>query len=143
MSGVAVIRHLLANHAPLLALVPASRIIAGPLKSNTELPAIAVTEVYSDPQNGIRINEAGKPHTESVQVTWQVKDPDATPGGTGYVGMKQLAPIILAACPSQRGTVNGVAVDSIAPGLDGPDIYFPDVGIHSKTRDFTVRWVGA
>lgn len=143
MSGAAVIRHLLANHAPLLALIPATRIIAGPLKPNTVLPAIAVTEVFNNPLNLLRINESGKQHTESVQVTWLVKDADATPAGTGYVGMKQIAPIILAACPSQRGTINGVAVDSIVPGLEGPDIYFADIGIHSNSRDFTVKWVGA
>lgn len=143
MSGVAVIRHLLANHAPLSALVPAARIVAGPLKPNTVLPAVAVTEVFSTPLNGIRINEPGKLHTESVQVTWLVKDADATPAGTGYVGLKQLGPIILAACPSQRGTVNGVAVDSIAPGLEGPDIYHADIGVHACSRDFIVRWIGA
>lgn len=143
MSAVAVIRHLLANHAPLTAIVPATRIVAGVLKLNTVLPAIGVTQIYSDPQNLLRTNEAGKLHVSTVQVTWLVKDADATPAGTGYVGLKQIGPIVLAACPGQRGTVNGIAVDSIVPGGEGPDIYDAELGAYSCSRDFIVRWIGA
>lgn len=143
MSGVAVIRHLLANHAALTAIVPATRIVAGELNLNTVLPAIGVTQIYSDPQNLLRTNEANKIHVTAVQVTWLVKDADATPAGTGYVGLRQLGPLVLAACPSQRGTVNGIAVDSIVPGGEGPDIFDAELGAYSCTRDFIVRWVGA
>ena len=143
MSGVAVIRHLLANHAPLIAIVPDTRIVAGELDLNTTLPAVGVTQIVSDPQNLLRTNEANKLHTTVVQVTWLVKDAAATPAGTGYVGIAQLSPIVLAACPSQRGTVNGFAVDSIVPGPEGPDISYADIGVLARSRDFIVKWVGA
>ena len=143
MSGVAVIRHLLANNAPVLAVIPVARIVAGDLPLNTVLPAISVKQINSDPHNLLRINEAGKTHTDIVQVTWLFKGPQGTPAGTGYPGVKAMGLLVLAACPSQRGTVNGIAVDSIAPGVEGPDVSDAETALHSLSRDFVVRWNGA
>lgn len=143
MSGVAVIRHLLANNAGVLAVVPATRIVAGEIPPNATLPAISVTQVSSVPYNLLRTNEANKMHMDRVQVTWLFKGPQGTPAGTGYPGAKALAPLILAACPSQRGTVNGVAVDSIAPEAEGPDLFDHEIALVINSRDFIVRWIGA
>lgn len=133
MSGVAVIRHLLANNAAVLAVVPATQIMAGVLPLNTPLPAISVMEISGTPDNRIKINETGKQHTERVQVTWLFS-------GTGYPGFKALGALILAACPSQRGTVNGVSVDSIIPQPTGPDIYDDERILYAQSRDFMVKW---
>lgn len=143
MSGVAVIRYLLANNAPVVAVVPATRIVAGDLPLNTILPAISITQVSSVPMNLLRINEAAKMHTDRVQVSVLFKGPQGTPSGTGYPGVKALLLLVLAACPSQRGTVNGIAVDSIIPDLAGPDLYDEATALYSGSRDFMVRWIGA
>ena len=46
MSGVSIIRWLLANNVPVQAVIPATRIMAGVLPLNTVMPAIAVTQAY-------------------------------------------------------------------------------------------------
>lgn len=143
MSGVAVIRSLLAGNSPILAIIPAARIMAGDLPLNTVLPAISVTQISSMPFNLLRTNEANKMHTDRVQVSVMFKGPQGTPSGTGYPGVKAMMRLILAACPSQRGTVNSVVVDSITPDLEGPDFYDDVTDIHSASRDFIVKWIGA
>ena len=141
MSGVAVIRYLLANNAAVLAVVPANRIIAGDLPINTVLPAIAVEQVSSLPVNHLRINESPKMHIDRVQVSVLFKGPGGTPPGAGYPGVRALLRLVLAACPSTRGIINGFQVDSIVPMAEGPDV--PDVAtsLHSGNREFEVRWL--
>ena len=143
MSGVAVIRYLLANNAPVLAVVPAARIMAGDLPLNTTLPAISVMQISSIPYNFLRINEANKLHTDRVQVSVLFKGPQGTSAGTGYPGVRALLRLVLAACPSQRGTVNGIVCDSIVPDLEGPDLYDDATALYSASRDFIVKWIGA
>ena len=143
MSGVVVIRYLLANSAGLIAIVPATRIMAGSLPLGTSFPAIAVTQIDSVPYNTIRINESLKLHTDRVQVSVICKEQQTASPGTGYAGVKALLKLVLAACPSQRGTVNSVVVDSIVPDIEGPDLPIPEMECVSRSRDFLVRWVGA
>lgn len=137
MSGVAVVRYLLANNAGVLAVVPATRIKSGDLPLNTPMPAIAVTQVSSVIQRGIRANETPRVHVDRVQVTVYRAD---EPADRGYPGLKTLLDLVLAACPSQYGTVNGVSVQSILPDIEGPDIPIPDISIFTRSRDFIVRW---
>ena len=141
MSGVSVIRYLLANAAAITNVVPATRIMAGDLPLNTVMPAIAVTEISSVPHNTIRINESPKLHTERVQVSVMFKGPQGSPAGTGLPGVKALLKLVLAACPSQRGTVNGVAVDSIVPDTEGPDLSDDATALYSQSRDFIVKYL--
>ena len=138
MSGVNVIRYLLANHAGVLAVVPASRIMAGDLPVKMVLPAISITQISSVPFNLLRTNEANKMHTDRVQASVLFK---GVGEGAGYPGLKAMMKLVLAACPGQRGTVNGVVVDSITPGFEGPDLYDDAIGVHSLSRDFLVRWI--
>lgn len=138
MSGVAIIRYLLANNAGVTAVVPATRIIAGDLPLNTAMPAIAVTQISSVPHNAIRINEATKQYTDRVQVTVFRK---AEPDDRGYPGLKPLLKLVLAACPSQRGAVNGFACESIVPDIEGPDITLPDLSLFTRSKDFIVKFV--
>jgi hypothetical protein len=134
---------LLANAAAITAVVPATRIMAGDLPLNTVLPAIAVTEISSVPLNMIRVNESPKMHTERVQVSVLCKASEIKPPppGTGYPGVKALLKLVLAACPSQRGTVNGVAVDSIVPDTEGPDLSDDATALYSQSRDFIVKYL--
>lgn len=132
MSGVYVIRYLLANAAAVTAVVPVTRIKNGVIPLNTTLPAISVTQISSVPYNTIRINETPKMHTDRVQVTCL---------STDYAQIKSLLALVLAACPSQCGTVNSVSVDSITPESEGPDLYDQATNIHEGSRDFIVKWL--
>ena len=140
MSGVAVIRHLLANSAGITAVVPAARIMAGDLPVNTEMPAISITEISSVPRLTVAMTEPNRMHLERVQVSALVKGPQGSPAGAGYPGVKSLLALILAACPNQRGTINGVKVDSILPDTEGPDLFDMTLSLYSGSRDFLVRW---
>lgn len=143
MSGVSVIRYLLANNAPVVAVIPATRVIAGPVPLGTVLPALTITLIDSVPLNYVRTNEANKLHMDRVQVSALFYGAKASTPGTGYLGVYQMMKLVLAACPSQRGTVNGFAVDSIRPDLLGPDLHDQETDLYSSSRDFFVRWIGA
>ncbi len=132
MSGVKVITHLLINAGAITALVTASKIKAGILPLGTVMPAISITPISSNPVNHLRIAEANKMHIERVQVTVL---------HSAYPGLAAIMKLLLAACPSQRGTVNGVSVDSITPESEGPYFYDPQTLIHAQSRDFIVRYV--
>jgi hypothetical protein len=136
-AGVAVIRYLLANNAPVLAVVPATRIISGELPINTVMPAIGIEHVDSVPINDIRINETPKVWITRVSVRAYRKD---EPDDRGYPGLKTLLDLVRTACASQRATINSVNVHYIAPDIEGPDMPLPDVGIFTRTQDFLVRW---
>lgn len=140
MSGVIVIRYLLANNAPVLAVVPAARIVAGDLALNMALPAIAIEHVSGVPHNLIRTNEPQKLHTDRVQVSALFKGASGTPPGTGYAGVKALLKLILAACPSQYGVINGINVLSIQPEIEGPDLSDAATSLYSGSRDFIVSF---
>ena len=149
MSGVAVIRSLLAtNSAVTTALgagppVATSRIIAGDLPLNTVMPAISISLVSGIPRLTIAMTEPNRLHTDRVQVSVLFKGPQGTPAGTGYPGVKALLALVLAACPNQHGTVNGVSVDAILPDLEGPDLSDMATALYSGSRDFIVKWRSA
>jgi len=129
MSDVKVIRYLLANSAGLTAVVPATRIMAGPIPQGTALPAIAVSHV-SGVWNS-EISAQGRQCTARVQVTVMA---------ASYVQQKQIMPLVRAAVPRTRGTVNGVSVDSILREPDGPDFRDDEVGLFMQTQDFIVKF---
>ena len=143
MSGVAVVRHLLANAAAVTAVVPAVRIVAGDLPLKTAMPAITITQISGMPRLTVAMTEAKRLHTDRVQVTVLVKGPQGTPAGLGYPGIRALLALVLAACPNQRGTVNGVDVDSILPDIEGPDLADMATALYSGSRDFMVKWRSA
>lgn len=137
MSGVAIVRYLLANAASVTAVVPSARIMTGDLPVGTVIPAISITQVDGMPMNNLQINETPKRHMDRVQVTVFRK---ALPDDAGYPGLKTLLNLVLAACPSQRGTVNGFSVESIIPDIEGPDIPIPEERIFTRSRDFLVSY---
>lgn len=143
MSGVAVIRYLLTQASAVTTIIPAARIMAGDAPLNTAKPLILVTQISSVPFNLLRINETNKMHSDRVQVSFIFNGPLATVTGTGYPGVAAMAKLVLAACPSQRGTVNSIAVDSITPDSEGPDLYDDDTKMYSRSLDFIVKWIGA
>jgi len=137
MSGVAIVRYLLVNAAGVTAVVPSDRIMAGDLPVGMTIPAISITQVDSLPLNTLLINETPRRHVDRVQVTVFRKAP---PDDAGYPGLKTLLNLVLAACPGQRGTVNGFAVEGIIPDIEGPDIPIPEEKIFTRSRDFLVSY---
>lgn len=131
MSGVAVIRHLLASNATLIGQVPAAKIMAGPIPINTALPAISVAQVSGMQRNIVGMNAAKYMATDRVQVTVMA----AT-----YPLQKSILALIRAACPNTRGTVNGVDCDSILPDVEGPDFRDDTAAIFMQSLDFIVKF---
>ena len=141
MSGVRVIYGLIATYALGSPTVVEQRAIrSGELPIDTVLPAISVTQVSSVPRLTLAMTEANRMHTDRVQVSVFVKSQIGNPQGGDYPTLVTLMAFILAACPNQHGTVNGVTVDSILPDIEGPDLRAPDSSIMQRSRDFIVRW---
>lgn len=140
MSGVNVIRYLLANNAPVVAVIPATRILLGDAPAGTPRPFVLVSQVDSVPYNLIKLNEPNKLHTDRVQVSWFFNAARGNPSGTGHAGLTAMSRLVLTACASQRGTIAGVFVNSIKPESEGPDL--PTEDGYSRSRDFLVTWVG-
>ena len=141
MSGVAVVRYLLANNAQVLAAIPAMRIKAGQLPQGTVLPAIVVDRVSDAPRLTVAMTEP-RLMTERVQVSWIYNIPEVvSPASPGYPGSRAMDALILDALPNQRGTINGFVVDSILPAEAGPDLELEDGRMQQSSRDFIVKWI--
>ena len=134
------IRHLLANNAALIAVVPAARIVAGDLPLTTPMPAISVTLISGVPRNTVEMSEAHVLHTDRVQVSVLARGPQGSPPGGGYPSVRSMLRLVMAACPHTRGTVNGVNVDSILPDIEGPDLSDEATALYQGSRDFFVKW---
>jgi len=131
MSGVAIINYKLANDAALTAVVPSARIFSGIAPINTPRPTISISQVsgfeYPMIKRGTR-----NLMTERVQITVH---------GQTYVQKKEIIKLIRAALPSVRGTVNGIKVDSITPGIEGPDMEIVDPDLHDQPVDYLVKYI--
>lgn len=131
MSGVAVIRYLLANDATLTATVPATRIMAGILPINTTLPAISITQISGNRLEVIK-HGSNEHITERIQVTVLA---------TTYPQQKTILNLVKSALPATRGTVNSVVVDSIQQDFTGPDLYNDDPVIYEQSVDYFVKYI--
>ncbi|MCR4331762.1 MAG: hypothetical protein NUV34_03525 [Sulfuricaulis sp.] len=140
MSGTLVIWSLVAHNAPVLALVPITRIKEGDLPINTVMPAIAITRVDAIPRLTVAMTESNRMHSERVQVTPVLKTTDGSPAGLGKKGVDALIALIRTACPNQHGTVAGINVVSILPDTVGPDLSDAATFICSGSIDFIVKW---
>jgi hypothetical protein len=143
VSGVAVIVALLKASTPIIAVVPAARIMAGDAPIDMPKPFVLVTQISSVPEGGqIRRNEPNRVHLDRVQVSYLFGAQRADEPYAGYRGVAAMSRLVLAACPSQRGTINGVAVNSIESAGEGPDLSDAATELYSRSRDFIVRWTG-
>lgn len=129
MSDVKVVRYLLAHNAGLNAEVPAARITPGVIPQGAVLPAIGVTHVSSRRPQGVA---AGQGIVFSrVQVTVHAET---------YPQLEELMPLVRAALPRSRGTVNGVAVDGVVMDIEGPDFRDDEAGIYARSQDVIVTY---
>lgn len=131
MSGVKVVRYLLANNAPLTAVVAAAKIAACPVPLNTTLPAIAVMQISGVQTNNVAMNSAAYQVRERIQITAYAET---------YPALKSILALARAALPLSHGTVAGVVVDSVLPDSDGPDLFDSDTETHEQSIDFIVKF---
>jgi hypothetical protein len=130
MSDVKAIRYLLANNAPLVAVVPVAKIKAGPIQQGTTLPAISVSHVSTMRRYAIASAPA-EFCTSRVQITVMAKS---------YPEQKSILTLIRAALPRTRGSVNGVIVDSLLKDIDGPDFREDEVEIYMQSLDYIITY---
>lgn len=131
MSGVAIVRGLLATNLALITYIPATKIFSGAIPLNTELPAIAVAQVSGNQHNNVGMNSAEYLATDRVQVTVLAKT---------YPLQKSYIKLIRAALPNAHGMINGFNTDSIIPDSEGPDFYDDTAIIYEQSIDFMVKF---
>jgi len=130
MSGVAILCYMLANNAPLTAVVSSNKIMAGIVPINTALPAISIRQISGQEHRVIK-RGSNELVTDRIQVTALAST---------YPSQKSILNLIRTALPGTRGTINGFVVDSIVPDIDGPDLYNDDPVIYEQSMDFMVRF---
>ena len=134
MSAIKVIRALLAAHAPVLALVPAARIVAGTVPQGTPLPAIGLTEISSVELPTVSLGQRAVQVTARVQVTVHAS---TYPEQKAVLQAARLGP------GAHTGTVAGVAVRNVMRDVVGPDMTDDEAGVYQQSRDFKVVLVEA
>ena len=134
MSAVKVIRALLAAHAPVLALVPAARIVAGTVPQGTLLPAIGLTEISRVELPTVSLGQRAVQVTARVQVTVHAS---TYPEQKAVLQAARLGP------GANTGTVAGVEVRSVMRDVVGPDMKDDAAEIYQQSRDFKVVFVEA
>lgn len=134
MSGVAIVRALLAAHAPLLALMPATSIRSGTYPQGKPLPAISVRSISSNEQWTTARNLETKMVRERVQVTAYAKD---------FTVIERVLKAASLGRGVHTGTVVTFQVRSVLPEGVGPYIEAIDDGIHEQSRDFMVTFIEA
>lgn len=130
MSAVAIIRALLVAHAPLVALVPAARIVAGTVPAGA-LPAIGITEVGSNDQDTVARTGASLVKAR-VQVTVYAT---AYPQQKAILKAAKLGPGV------HTGLIAGYAVRSVLCDLVGPDMGDVTIPTFEQSRDFMVAFI--
>lgn len=128
MSDVKAVRYLLANSATLIAQVPAARIIGGVLPQGMALPAISVMHVSTV-----------RPSFVAASAGMSIARVQVTIFAATYATQKSIMALIRAALPRSRGSVNGVAVESIIPDTEGPDAT-DDAGLYIGSIDYRVTY---
>jgi len=106
------------------------------------MPFIVIDDIDTVRYKTIKVADGLNLYTERVQVSVLFKGQYGTPQGTGKAGCKALLKLVVAACPSQRATVNSILVDSIVPDTLGPSLHDTVTDLWTKSQDFMVRWVG-
>lgn len=130
MSAVMIMRALLVGHAPVTALVPAARIVAGNVPDGS-LPAIGITEISGVEQDTVA--RAGRTLvTARVQVTVYA---------ASYPQQKAILKAAKLGTGVFTGQIAGYAVRSVLRDMVGPDLGDPRVPTFEQSRDFKVTFI--
>ncbi|MBY8826119.1 hypothetical protein [Sphingomonas colocasiae] len=129
MSGIAVMRALLLASDPLVAKVPADRVVAGDLPKGTVIPAITIEQVSSVDRRPVRMMPVQRV-TDRVQVTVHAQD---------AVERLKLIGLVRRAAAGKLGDFDLVARVSVQTDGQGPDFTGP-TGIKMRAQDFMVSY---
>ena len=130
MDGVATVRQLLAAHAALTTIVPADRIVAGPLAEGEALPALSLESVSKVDRN--IPNPAIRRHVrERVQVTVLAQN---------YVQQQAVLREVRRAAADDRPEVDGLVGVTVHTAGAGPDFMNEAATIWMGSQDFTVTY---
>lgn len=132
--AVLAVHYLLQHNTGLLTVVPLARIFTSYIPMGTTLPALCVNEISTTDEFSMSLADPKRLPQSRIQVTVQAKT---------YADQKAVLELARKALPNQRGTVNGVEVDSILPDGAGPDLRNDDDEIFMQSRDFLVRFTQA
>lgn len=135
MSGVAIVRALLAAHAPVLALAPAIKVFAGGIPQGTVLPAIGVTSISESEMGTVARQGNFKMVRERVQVTVLTNN--------DYPLLKRLLKAASLGEGVHTGQVLQYQVRSVLTWGVGPEIPVGDDRIYEQSRDFMVTFIEA
>lgn len=135
MSSTAIVRALLAAHAPLTALVPAVKIFTGVIPQGTVLPAVLVTEVDANPK--VVSTTRGESH-DMIEARVQV-----TVNAKSYPAMKQILLAAKLGRGMHSGQVGNYRVKSVIPAGTNPELVPGDDLIYEQSRDFMVTFMEA
>lgn len=130
MSGAVVVRYLLANSAPLTAMVPASRIKAEEVTQGAALPAIELIDISARRREPV----AAAPsylYTSRIQIN--------VLAATSAL-RETILNLVMDALPRTRGVVNGVNVDSVMYESHGPKSKDPETKIFAGSLDYFVKY---
>jgi len=112
--------------------VVADRIWPAQLPQGTAYPAIVITHISTVPLPTLDAFSAFGLMRSRVQVTVLAND---------YATQKALLDAVQQACNFQRGTFNGVKVNSTTRDLIGPDLRDDDRSVYLQSVDFLVVFV--
>lgn len=130
MSAIKIVRALLVADAALIALVPASRIVAGVPAQNMALPLISLSEISRSDRNVLKGSDTSLSFSR-VQVTVMT---------SSYPAQKALLTAVRHAARDKVGALSGL--DNVAVHLDGtgPDFMDTDTSIYQQGQDFRVSF---
>lgn len=131
MDGVAAVRSVLVADADMIALVPVSRIFAGPAPLGTALPFVMLASISIIDRN---ILSPGPQRfvAERVQVTFV---------GRNYPEQKQLQRAVRHAAADQvNPAVPGISGVTIHTDSAGPDFYDQDYSGWRSSQDLRVKY---
>ena len=134
MSAEKAIFAMLKAHAPLIAVVPSSRIFPSVIPLNTTLPAIAYSLISEVEETAIGLTALKR--RARIQVTIAVSGTSST----AYGSAKSIRALVEAACNHKRCTFNGVAVDSCIKDVVGPDLRDDEASITYQSVDFRIAY---
>jgi hypothetical protein len=124
-----VIYELLKTNAPLIAVVPVSRIYGGLIPIGATLPAIAYNHISTVEDTSISLTV--QKVRSRVQVTVAAKT---------YPEIKSIAKLVKTACNNKQGTFNSVKTDSVILENVGADYRDDSAGIYYGTIDFRLAY---
>lgn len=131
MDGVAVIKQLLVEHAPLLALVPADKIYVGTVPLGV-FPAVGIREVDRNEFRTVSMD------TESVMIRARIQV-------TVYAKKYPLQKGLILAAKLGRGPHTGIIADVLVKSVErlsvGPDFVDDAAVVYEQSRDFMVTYI--